>query len=89
MRPSSSTVQAPHWPWSQPFLVPMRSSRSRRASSRVVRLSTVRECVSPLTRSEIAVDLVEVIHSPGAERRLLGTFRRSFPSCRRVCLSSP
>ena len=22
-RPSSSTVQAPHWPWSQPFLVPV------------------------------------------------------------------
>ena len=23
-RPSTSTVQAPHWPWSQPFLVPVR-----------------------------------------------------------------
>ena len=21
-RPSTSTVQAPHWPWSQPFFVP-------------------------------------------------------------------
>ena len=24
-RPSTRTVQAPHWPWSQPFLVPVRS----------------------------------------------------------------
>ena len=24
-RPLTSTVHAPHWPWSQPFLVPVRS----------------------------------------------------------------
>ena len=35
-RPSTSTVQAPHWPWSQPFFVPVRSRCSRSASSRVV-----------------------------------------------------
>src|SRR5947209_17501314 len=35
-RPSTSTVQAPHWPWSQPFLVPVSSSRSRNRSSSVV-----------------------------------------------------
>ena len=33
-RPSTSTVQAPHWPWSQPFLVPVRSRWSRSASSK-------------------------------------------------------
>src|SRR5215467_6922662 len=38
--PSTNTVHAPHWPWSQPFLVPVRSSRSRRTSSRVVQGST-------------------------------------------------
>ena len=30
-RPSTSTVQAPHWPWSQPFLLPVRSRCSRRS----------------------------------------------------------
>ncbi len=39
-RPSAITVQAPHWPWSQPFLVPVRWRCSRRASSRVVRVSS-------------------------------------------------
>ena len=33
--PSTSTVQAPHWPWSQPFLMPVRSARSRSRSSKV------------------------------------------------------
>ena len=35
--PSASTVQAPHWPWSQPFLVPVSPRCSRSASSTVVR----------------------------------------------------
>src|ERR1700751_3349635 len=35
-RPLMWTVHAPHWPWSQPFLVPVRSRCSRSASSRVV-----------------------------------------------------
>ena len=33
-RPSISTVQAPHWPWSQPFLPPVSPRCSRNASSR-------------------------------------------------------
>ena len=41
-RPSMSTVQAPHWPWSQPFLLPVRSRCSRRRSSSEVRVSMVR-----------------------------------------------
>ena len=42
--PSTSTVQAPHWPWSQPFFVPVRPRCSRRASSRVVHGATL-SCV--------------------------------------------
>src|SRR5436309_5962699 len=49
--PSTSTVHAPHAPWSQPFLVPVRSRRSRSASSNVVRLSSRNGCAPPLTRS--------------------------------------
>ena len=40
-RPSTSTVQAPHWPWSQPFLVPVgpdvRASASSKRGARVER----------------------------------------------------
>ena len=36
-RPSTNTVQAPHWPRSQPFFVPVSPAYSRRASSRVTR----------------------------------------------------
>ena len=38
--PSSKIVQAPHAPWSQPFLVPVSPRWSRSASSRVTRLSS-------------------------------------------------
>ncbi len=44
------TVQAPHWPWSQPFLVPVRPRCSRSASSSVVRISTFIRWRSPLMR---------------------------------------
>src|SRR5205807_2522996 len=48
-RPSRRTVQAPHWPWSQPFLLPVSSKCSRRASRSEVRVSRVRVCGVPLT----------------------------------------
>src|SRR5262245_21543951 len=54
-RPSRSTVQAPHCPWSHPFFGPVRPIPSRTASSSVVRLSTVNRCVISLTWSEISV----------------------------------
>src|SRR3954452_11259149 len=41
-RPSTRTVQAPHCPWSQPFLTVVTDSCSRNVSSRVLRVSTVR-----------------------------------------------
>src|SRR5258707_9298968 len=39
-RPSTMTVHAPHWPRSQPFLVPVKFSRSRRRSRSVTRGSS-------------------------------------------------
>ena len=51
-------MQAPHWPWSQPFLVPIRSSPSRSRSSNVVQGSIARVRVSPLIVS--VVDTVPI-----------------------------
>lgn len=48
-RPSTCTVQAPQAPWSQPFFVPVRSSRSRSTSSRLSRGSTSRVYSRSLT----------------------------------------
>jgi hypothetical protein len=53
-RSFSSTVQAPHWPWSQPFFGLVTPSRSRRASSSVVRVSTVSWRAAPSTWSVIS-----------------------------------
>ncbi len=36
-RPSTITVQAPHWPWSQPFFTDITPSSSRSASSTLMR----------------------------------------------------
>src|SRR4051794_26870241 len=47
-RPPTSTVHAPHCPWSQPFLAPVSASSSRRTSSSVARVSTPIACRSPL-----------------------------------------
>src|SRR4030095_6147465 len=48
--PSTMTVQAPHAPWSHPFLVPVRPSTSRRASSKVTRESSESSWSLSLTR---------------------------------------
>ena len=47
--PSSSTVQAPHTPCSQPRCVPVRSRPSRRKSASDVRGSTAASTLRPLT----------------------------------------
>ena len=57
-RPSRSTVHAPHCPWSQPFFGDMIPSRSRSASSSVVRVSTVSEWLTPSTVSEIRASIL-------------------------------
>src|SRR3954451_24820319 len=48
-RPSTSTVHAPHCPWSQPFFDPVSPRCSRSRSSSEVRVSTGSDCASPLT----------------------------------------
>jgi hypothetical protein len=53
--PSTSTVQAPHAPWSQPFFVPVSPSRSRSASSSVTRASTCSRSDLPLIRMVTAI----------------------------------
>src|SRR6266581_979128 len=52
--PSISTVQAPHWPSPQPFFEPVRCRCSRRASSSVVRGSSLSRCSVPLTRNTMS-----------------------------------
>merc|ERR1711974_312979 len=47
-RPFTMTVQAPHWPWSQPFLEPVRPRWFRSASRSVVRGSAESSRSSPL-----------------------------------------
>src|SRR5918999_6322431 len=49
--PFTSTVQAPHWPWSQPFLEPVRARCSRSASRSVVRESRFTANSRPLILS--------------------------------------
>src|SRR6185437_3954793 len=53
--PSNSTVQAPQTPCSQPAWAPLRSSKSRRQSSSVVRGSTSSACKAPLTLSSMRI----------------------------------
>jgi hypothetical protein len=65
--PSTSTVQAPHWPWSQPFLVPVNSSRSRSRSSSVTQGSTVPVLVKATHRAPAAR------RAPRAPARLRGS----------------
>src|SRR3954465_7267146 len=79
-RPSAISVHAPHWPRSQPFFVPVSPSRSRRASSRVVRTSTVSRRPAPFTRRVTAASLTptELPPRPVSKReRLLLAPRRA------------
>ncbi len=62
-RPPTSTVQAPHWPWSQPFLAPVSSSCSRSTSSSVARVSTASSRRSPLIVSASSARLC--VHAQG------------------------
>src|SRR5438552_679506 len=51
--PSMSTVQAPHWPSPQPYLLPVRSRSSRRTLSRLRSGSASVLTLSPLIRSSV------------------------------------
>src|SRR6266566_1936209 len=59
-RPSSRTVQAPHCPWSQPFLGPVSPRCSRNASRSVVRVSMTSRCAAPFTRRVISMSIAHV-----------------------------
>src|SRR5690349_12600964 len=54
-RPSTRTVQAPHWPWSQPFFVPVKPRWMRSASSSVVHGASLSLLATPLTWSVIVI----------------------------------
>src|SRR3984957_15511497 len=81
-RPSTSTVQAPHWPWSQPFLVPVRSRWSRNASSKVVHGATLRRRSTPLRTSDNAI-------LSGTSMGCLGDRLLAGAICTSACLQSP
>src|SRR5262245_15450929 len=68
--PSTSTVQAPHCPWSQPFFVPVKSNCSRNRSSKVVHGAISNRFSAPLTLS-----LIELFKGAAA-----GTFPVISPS---------
>src|SRR5258706_11800361 len=53
-------VQAPHCPWSQPFLGPVSPRRSRSASRSIVRVSMTRRCSVPFTQRVISMSIVYV-----------------------------
>src|SRR6266545_4494121 len=63
-RPSIRTVQAPHCPWSHPFLALVIPSRSRSASSNVVRVSTTRRRSTPSTYSVIPTSTTCPLQKP-------------------------
>ena len=71
-RPLTRTVQAPHWPWSQPFLLPVSWRFSRRASSSEVRVSSESVCVAPLILRVSSAICGVVAAAPGCPGRLRG-----------------
>ena len=77
-------VQAPHWPWSQPFFAPVSPRCSRSTSSSVVRVSTVSWCSAPLMRErDLGVHRgVRLPRDRGRYRRR--TKRGSQTTCRQV-----
>src|ERR1039457_221995 len=53
--PPTCTVQAPHWPIPQPYLVPRRSSRSRKTHSSGISAGASTVLVCPFTESLKAI----------------------------------
>src|SRR5438093_5965438 len=77
--PFTCTVHAPHCPWSQPFLVPLKWTHSRSRSSSDVRTSTLIACGAPLTVKVIVVSneiSVACIASPPAAGLFRLTLKR-------------
>src|ERR1017187_9240216 len=59
--PSISTVQAPHWPSPQPYLLPTRSSPSRNTQSKLTLSSTSTEYLVPLLWSSVILDITYLL----------------------------
>ena len=83
-RPSTCTVQAPHWPWSQPFLAPVRARRSRRRSRSEVRGSMSRTWAPPFTRMRVVTALLvsgfaAVVSEPSADCDVAAETRSDTP----------
>ncbi len=74
--PSTSTVQAPHWPWSHPFLVPVSASRSRSASSKVTRGSSSSRCSRPFTFSTTCMGPSHLLIRQGPSLHRPATYTR-------------
>jgi hypothetical protein len=55
--PPSKTVQAPHWPSPQPYLLPTRSRSARKTLSRLAPPSTSTEYFTPLMSSSLTFDM--------------------------------
>src|SRR5262252_1135358 len=66
--PSINTVQAPHWPSPQPYLLPVKSRSSRKTLSRLLSASASMRRLLPFT-------LISLILSIGAPPCLVGLTR--------------
>src|SRR5689334_5705857 len=83
--PSTNTVHAPHWPWSQPFLVPVRSRWSRSASRSVVHGASLSCLATPFTvMATESFSGTATISSGGLVRVILISAWRGVPRHRQV-----
>lgn len=86
-RPSRRTVHDPHCPWSHPFFGDVTPSRSRSASSSVVRVSTVRVQVLPSTVNVISASIREDSMTstyPAQDYSNRSARGRQHPACPRI-----
>src|SRR5271157_4288914 len=81
--PPTKTVQAPHCPSPQPYLLPTRSRSSRKTLSRLVPASTSTEYFTPLMSSSVTFDMSNPRMAVPILRlflqRVRGTYRSSPP----------
>src|SRR5208282_4236893 len=68
--PPSRTVQAPHWPSPHPYLLPVRSSSSRKTLSRLAPASTSTENFAPLMSSCVTLGMIHPPHGRRLQLRL-------------------
>src|ERR1017187_3202022 len=89
--PSTSTVQSPHWPSPQPYLVPVSLSRLRSTESRVSSREAFTRTSEPFT-FKTKSPIPHLRYNPlGGSNQIQDTARRlvqiQFTSClRRICM---